>query len=86
MFFYTLILFIALIASYFGPSDTLTWCLEVAPVLIALPILWLTLERFPLTNILYFFIAVHGLILILGGTYTYAKVVDSYIYITALSV
>lgn len=64
----------ALAVSAIGPTDRLTWWLEVAPVLIAAPVLTLTVRRFPLTNLLYVLIAVHALILILGGHYTYAQV------------
>jgi len=64
----------ALIVSAIGPTDRLTWWLEVAPVLIAVPVLILTVRRFPLTNLLYVLIAIHALILILGGHYTYAQV------------
>jgi putative membrane protein len=48
--------------------------MEVAPVLIAAPILLATYERFPLTTLLYVLIAAHALVLILGGAYTYARV------------
>ncbi len=44
------------------------------PVLIALPLLACTYRKFPLTNLLYFLIFLHALILIGGGTYTYARV------------
>jgi len=64
----------ALVVSAIGPTDRLTWWLEVAPVLIAAPVLMLTARRFPLTKLLYVLIAVHALILILGGHYTYAQV------------
>lgn len=60
--------------SGFRPYDRPTWLLEVAPVLIALPILWGTQRRFPLTTLLYVGIFVHALILMLGGAYTYARV------------
>ena len=43
-------------------------------MLIALPILLATHRRYPLTGLLYFLIAVHALVLILGGAYTYARV------------
>lgn len=56
------------------PYDRLTWLMEVMPVMIALPVLWATWRRFPLTTLLYGFIFVHALVLILGGTYTYARV------------
>jgi len=48
--------------------------MEVAPVLIAAPILVATYRRFPLTGLLYTLICVHALVLILGGAYTYARV------------
>jgi len=56
------------------PYDFPTWALEVAPVVIALPILWGTYSRFPLTTLLYVCIFAHALVLMLGGTYTYARV------------
>ena len=56
------------------PFDRLTWLLEVSPVLIALPLLWATHGRYPLTNFLYVWIALHAAVLILGGAYTYARV------------
>ena len=65
---------IALIASGWQPYDRATWLMEVVPVLIAVPILWATYKKFPLTTLLYWCIFLHGLILILGGTYTYARV------------
>lgn len=65
---------IALIASGWQPHDRATWLMEVMPVLIAIPILWATYKKFPLTTLLYWCIFFHGLILILGGAYTYARV------------
>jgi putative membrane protein len=56
------------------PHDYGTWALEVSPVLIALPILWATYKRFPLTTLVYVCIFIHSAVLILGGTYTYARV------------
>ena len=64
----------ALLWSAVGPYDRTTWWLEVAPVLIAVPVLVATARRFPLTPLVYTLIAVHSLILILGGHYTYARV------------
>ncbi len=69
-----LIVLAALLASGITPYDRATWLLEVAPVLIAAPILYFTAARFPLTPLLYVLIAVHALILIYGGAYTYARV------------
>ncbi len=65
---------LALFASAISPYDRGTWLLEVAPVLIALPVLAWTWRRFPLTPLLYWLIAAHALVLRLGGTYTYARV------------
>jgi putative membrane protein len=65
---------IALVVSGWRPYDRLTWLMEVAPVLIAIPILVATRRRFPLTTLLYWLIFAHALVLILGGAYTYARV------------
>jgi putative membrane protein len=66
---------IALLAlSGVSPHDRVTWMLEVFPVVIALPVLWATFRRFPLTTLLYICIFVHAIVLITGGAYTYARV------------
>ena len=70
----SIVVFAALVVSGTGPYDRATWWLEVAPVLIAVPLLAATWSRFPLTPIVYWLIAIHALILILGGHYTYARV------------
>jgi putative membrane protein len=57
-----------------APYDRATWLLEVVPVIIALPVLWATYGRFPLTTLLYVCIFLHALVLMLGGAYTYARV------------
>ncbi len=69
-----LIVAVALVASGIEPRDRVTWWLEVAPVLIAAPILAVTYHRYPLTHLLYVLIALHALVLIYGGAYTYAHV------------
>lgn len=56
------------------PRDRGTWLMEVAPVLLAVPILVATHRRFPLTPLLYVLVAVHAAILCVGGHYTYAEV------------
>ncbi len=63
-----------LLWSGWAPFDRATWLMEVAPVLIALPILWLTRNAFPLTPLALTLIGVHGMVLMLGGAYTYARV------------
>ena len=56
------------------PYDRATWLLEVFPVIIALPVMWATYRRFPLTTLLYACIFLHAVVLMLGGAYTYARV------------
>ena len=58
-----------------APHDTrLTWVLETLPFMLALPVMLLTFKRFPLTHLTYALIAIHAMILMLGGHYSYAKV------------
>jgi putative membrane protein len=76
---YTLLLLIIVslfwIWSGFKPHDTrLTWVLETFPFMIALPVMLFTYNRFPLTGLTYTLIAIHAMILMLGGHYSYAQV------------
>ena len=64
----------ALAASGWQPFDRATWWMEVAPVMIALPLLWATRQRFALTTLALALIGFHGLVLMLGGAYSYARV------------
>jgi len=74
LFWITLMILVALVPSGIGPYDRLTWYLEIFPVAIALPVLYLTARRYPLTPMLYWLIGFHCLVLILGAHYTYARV------------
>lgn len=65
---------ILLIISGSHPYDRATWWMEVLPAIIALPILWFTYQRFPLTTLLYVCIFIHAIVLMAGGAYTYARV------------
>lgn len=65
---------LALAASALAPYDRATWWMEVAPVLIVAPVLLATHRRFPLTPLLQVLIAAHALVLIVGGSWTYARV------------
>jgi putative membrane protein len=56
------------------PHDYFTWFLEVFPAIIALPILFFSYKKFPLTPLLYVLILLHAIILMVGGHYTYALV------------
>lgn len=60
--------------SAMDPADRLTWALEVAPVVIVLPILVVTYRYFVFTPLVYVLILIHALILLIGGHYTYAEV------------
>lgn len=66
--------FVVFIWSAIQPHDYFTWILEVFPAIIGLAILSLTFKNFRLTNITYFFITLHMIILCIGGHYTYAEV------------
>jgi putative membrane protein len=65
---------IAFIWSLVRPHDYLTWLLEVFPALIGGAIVLVTYRRFRLTSLLYTLIAIHAVILMIGGHYTYAEV------------
>ncbi|MES9976814.1 DUF2238 domain-containing protein [Candidatus Thiodiazotropha sp. LNASS1] len=55
-------------------ADRYTWFLETLPVMIGLPLLYYTRQGFPLTILVYRLLALHAVILIIGGYYTYAEV------------
>ena len=57
-----------------SPADRFTWLMEVFPVLIAVPVLVATHNRFRFTPLVYTLIAIHACILMVGGKYTYAEV------------
>jgi len=60
--------------SAIAPHDRATWWMEVAPVLLGVPLLFATRRRFPLTALVYALLALHAVILAVGGHYTYARV------------
>ncbi|MGB5097627.1 MAG: DUF2238 domain-containing protein [Porticoccaceae bacterium] len=60
--------------SWHQPADRLTWWLEALPVVVAVPLLIATRGSFPLTRLLYWLIALHATILLVGAHYTYAQV------------
>ena len=68
------IFFLVLGWSAWQPHDYPTWWLEVMPAFIALLVLAMTRKRFPLTQLAYWLILVHSVILMVGGHYTYAEV------------
>jgi len=60
--------------SAWGARDRATWFLETVWVLVGLPFVVLAWRRFPLTNLLCCLLAVHAMVLAVGGHYTYAQV------------
>jgi len=70
----SLVTLAVLVWSGIRPFDRATWIMEVAPVVIVLPVLWATCLRFPLTTVLYVLIFLHAIVLMVGGAYTYARV------------
>ena len=68
------IVLLALLVSGIAPYDRPTWLMEVAPVLFVFPILVATRRNYPLTLLLSVLIALHALVLIGGGAYSYARV------------
>lgn len=64
-----------LVASAINPvTDRYTWFLETVPVMIGIVLLSATARSFPLTPLLYRLLALHAVILIIGGYYSYAEV------------
>jgi putative membrane protein len=78
LLYMTPVVVLAAVLSAIGPHDYLTWALEIFPVAIALPVLYATARRYPLTPLLYWLIGLHCLVLILGAHYTYARVPIGY--------
>ncbi|KAJ49400.1 sodium-glucose/galactose cotransporter [Clostridium tetanomorphum DSM 665] len=64
---------IILIWSGINPFDSFTWFLEVLPALIGGTILVIIYSKFKFTTLVYILIWIHGIILIVGGHYTYAE-------------
>lgn len=55
-------------------ADRFTWVMENFPVWIGFPIVVLTHRKFPLSTLCLVLLALHSLVLAVGGHYTYAKV------------
>lgn len=68
------ILGIVFVWSAIAPLERFTWWLEIAPIIIALPILFLTYKQLQFTQLAYTLMLVHAIILLVGGHYTYAEV------------
>lgn len=57
-----------------APFDRFTWLLEVVPAVLGLGVLAATWKRFRLTDLTLTLIALHMILLCVGGKYTYARV------------
>ena len=68
------IYFATLIWSAIDPKDYTIWALETAPAVVVLIILFATYKDFPLTPLLYWLMLLFGVILMIGGHYTYSEV------------
>lgn len=60
--------------SGWGPYDRMTWWLEVAPGILGAVLLIVTYSHFRFTTLVYTLIALHIMLLCVGGHYTYARV------------
>ena len=65
---------IVFVWSGWRPYDRLTWWLEVMPAIIGGLILVFTYSSFRFTTLVYTLIALHMMLLCVGGHYTYARV------------
>jgi putative membrane protein len=71
-------LFLAAVAVFIWsgihPRSRVTWVLEVFPAVLGGAVLALTYRRFRFTPLVYGLVALHAIILCIGGHYTYAEV------------
>ena len=63
---------LALAVSYWIARDRLTWFLEVVWAMVGLALVAWNWTRFPLTRLLCWLLALHALVLVHGGAYTYS--------------
>lgn len=64
----------AMALSFVGCKDRFTWLLEVAPILLGLPLLALLSRTMTLTPLVVRLLFLHALVLMIGGHWTYAEV------------
>jgi putative membrane protein len=74
LLFFIVVVAIVFVWSLIHPHDYFTWILEVFPAIVGFLILAFTYHRFKFTTLTYALIAIHMIILIIGGHYTYAEV------------
>jgi putative membrane protein len=68
------IFLLALGWSYTGPSDDLTWALEVGPLLVGLPLLLWAQPKIQFSNLTLGVLTFSALLMCIGAYYTYAMV------------
>jgi putative membrane protein len=68
------LVFAVIIWSAIDPHDRLTWWLEVIPALLGLAVLFALRRKFRFTPLVQTLIALHMILLAVGGHYTYARV------------
>ena len=73
-----LVTMLVLLWSGINPRDRFTWFFEVLPVILALVILMPTATKFPLSALSYRLLFIFGLVLMVGGHYTYSEVPVGY--------
>lgn len=73
LFLWMLIFSLVLVWSGIYPRDRFTWFLEVLPAILGLIILAITYRRFRFTELAYWLMLIHAIILMIGGHYTYAE-------------
>jgi putative membrane protein len=69
-----LVVLVQLLLGLSPKADRMTWAMENAPVWIGLVVLMFTWRRFQLSSLCLHLLAIHSVILAVGGHYTYAKV------------
>lgn len=69
-----LVLAVCLVLGISPVADRETWFLENAPVFLGIVILWATNSKLPLSRLTYRLLAVHAVVLMVGGHWSYAKV------------
>jgi putative membrane protein len=64
---------VLVLTAIFCKAGRLNWLLEVGPALLGFVALALTYRRLPLSSFVYVCVALHTLVLVYGGYYTYAE-------------
>ena len=68
------VVFVFLLLGIAPKADRFTWFMENFPMILGVPAIMLAWRRFPLTHLLCILLALHALVLMVGGHWTYANV------------